>query len=99
MGGEPDLSWQDELAQQISDDIDREILQDMGVEAYKSGQIHRFQHSVLNRDTMVLLLWKGGVRGNWECEDLKTGRHQSISERYLSIETFNEMEALAWLTR
>ena len=66
---------------------------------YKAGQVHRFQHAILGRDTMVLLLWWDDEGRFWTCEDLKTGREQAIEERYLSIETFNEMEALAWVTR
>ena len=63
---------------------------------YKTGDIRRFRHTILHRDQLVQLIIRSEVSGEWICRDILTDREQVIDLRYLSEETFNEMEVLAW---
>jgi len=78
--------------------------------AYKVGQVHRlYEKKGDHREvrTMVkLLAWVaedvdrfGGPTGCWLVEDLRTGHKEQVGESYLSLETFNEMEVIAWASR
>jgi hypothetical protein len=73
---------------------------------YEAGQVHklfvtRAQRSVLTLVKLVAWLPEesdglNNPTGDWKVEDLRDGRYEHVGEDYLSRETFNEMEVLAW---
>ena len=76
--------------------------------AFSSGQIHRLYVSEAQMEmlTLVKLLspyYEDGVplglTGSWVVEDLRSGDKQIAGEDYLSLDTFNEMEVLAWASQ
>jgi len=76
----------------------RRIMSSFGL--YKAGQIHRCEHQTLWSSHLVLLMGRSGNAWPnetvWKCRSLRSGPIQDIYERFLSVETFNAMEALAW---
>ena len=74
----------------------------------QAGEIRRVEVPCIC-DTLCLLvrpdvdikgrIVQSGGRLDWICEDLKTGRERVVSSRYMSRETYNEMEVLAWASR
>lgn len=73
--------------------------------AFSSGQVHKLFVSEAQMEmlTLVKLLWPHyedeacpSLSGSWVVEDLRSGNKQIVGEDYLSLDTFNEMEVLAW---
>jgi hypothetical protein len=46
---------------------------------------------------LVRLISKEGENGEWLCENLRTGHHHWVDERYMSTRGYNDLEAFAWL--
>ena len=81
---------------------------DSGVIFMRAGEVRRVEVPCIC-NTLCLLVRpdvnidgkvdQSGGQVTWVCEDLKTGRERVVSSRYMSRETFNEMEVLAWASR
>ena len=79
-----------------------------GVERNESilpSRIQVGQHRIVRRpgqpDAAMLLMKRvsSGENSGWLCENVSTGEHEHILERYVSDTKLNEMEVLAWASK